>query len=675
MKRLMLHSPAMVLALALACTPTTEVEQEAPLAPMDLPEGCNPLTIHEDCLLPFPSDHFLVPDESMPSGQRVSYSKYAIPYDEGGRDLDATNWRAMDGFSLVPSILTEFEEKPAYEGLVHILEDYDLSLSAETSATLIINVETGAAVAHYVDIDSRVPDDEVPMLILHPVENLAPSTQYVVGLFGIKNEAGELVTGPEGFRRLRTGRTESDPDLAAKQDFYDKTLFPLFADHGVEKEKLQTAWSFTTGSETRATEDMFRMRALTMAWLENNSPEIEITSDNVTNREDRRTWRVIDGRIQIPLFLKSAGPGTELMRDEEGRVIQNGTDWVEFRAVVPFSVRDGFAPARLCAFGHGFFGRGRSVSGSGAALAADTLQAILIGIDWWGMSQADETSVFADITSTPYRVMRFTDRVHQAMMNWTVVRAAFLNEMTELDVFKRAANWGDEGVVANPDGDGDNAGQLLYSTDALHFFGISQGHILGGTLAAIEPSIERYVLNVGGGGFSHMMFRAAPFRLFSEVIETFLTDDAKKQRKLIATLMRLFDRIDSLVYAPYVLQNPLPDGVQNRKVLMQTGVGDDQVPNVASYHHARALGLELTNPSPAIPWGLEETSVMPLESGLTIFDFGVDTDFYRIANNPDQDNGVHNGVSGVPAALSQIDQFLKATGQVTHPCDGTCNPD
>tara|TARA_B100000683_G_scaffold103112_1_gene101792 strand:+ start:209 stop:2227 length:2019 start_codon:yes stop_codon:yes gene_type:complete len=658
----------------IACEPTEEEVLE-PLPPMNLPEGCNPLTLNEDCLLPYPSDHFLVPDASMPSGQRVSYSKYAIPYDEGGRDLDATNWREMDGFSLVPSILTEFEETPAYDGLVHILEDYELSLSAETSATLIINVETGATVAHYVDIDSRVPEDEVPMMILHPVENLDSATQYVVGLFGVKNEEGDLVEGPEGFKRLLSGRTESDPDLASKQKFYDDTLFPLFADHGVKKDDLQMAWSFTTGSETRATEDMFRMRTLTMEWLENNSPEIEITSDDVTNREERRTWRVIDGRIQIPLFLKSASPGTELMRNDDGQVIQNGTDWVEFRAVVPFSVRDGYAPARLCAFGHGFFGKGRSVSGTGSALAADTLQAILIGIDWWGMSNDDETSVFADITSYPYRVMRFTDRVHQAMMNWTVVRSAFLNEMTELDVFKRAANLGDEGVVANPDGDGDNGGQLLYNDDALYFFGISQGHILGGTLAAVEPGIERYVLNVGGGGFSHMMFRAAPFKLFSEVIETFLTDDARKQRKLIATLMRLFDRIDSLIYAPYVLQNPLTGGIQDRHILMQTGVGDDQVPNVASYHHARAIGLDVTTPSPVVPWGLQEASDMPLASGLTIYDFGVDIEFYRIANNPDQDNGVHNGVSGVPAALSQIDAFLQPTGQVTHPCNEACDPD
>ena len=43
----------------------------APHEPMALEEGCNPLLGGSDCFLPYPSDVFLVDDESMPSGQRL----------------------------------------------------------------------------------------------------------------------------------------------------------------------------------------------------------------------------------------------------------------------------------------------------------------------------------------------------------------------------------------------------------------------------------------------------------------------------------------------------------------------------------------------------------------------------------------------------------------------------
>ena len=172
--------------LSTGCPADPAEEVLPPLPPMDLPEGCNPLTVAEDYLLPFPSDYFLTRDTTYPSGQRVTFGNYAIPYDEGGRDMNPTNWRAMDGFHCYLQSWREFEETVADKGFVHILDDYDLSLSPNTSVSLIIDSETGEAMAHYVDIDSRVEEDVVPMLILHPAETLRPETTYIVALFNEK---------------------------------------------------------------------------------------------------------------------------------------------------------------------------------------------------------------------------------------------------------------------------------------------------------------------------------------------------------------------------------------------------------------------------------------------------------------------------------------------------------
>ena len=48
--------------LSTGCPADPAEEVLPPLPPMDLPEGCNPLTVDEDCLLPFPSDYFLTRD-------------------------------------------------------------------------------------------------------------------------------------------------------------------------------------------------------------------------------------------------------------------------------------------------------------------------------------------------------------------------------------------------------------------------------------------------------------------------------------------------------------------------------------------------------------------------------------------------------------------------------------
>ena len=68
--------------LLVGCPSDPGEEALPPLPPMDLPEGCNPLTVQEDCLLPFPSDYFLKDDSSMPSKKSVALTNYATPYDE-----------------------------------------------------------------------------------------------------------------------------------------------------------------------------------------------------------------------------------------------------------------------------------------------------------------------------------------------------------------------------------------------------------------------------------------------------------------------------------------------------------------------------------------------------------------------------------------------------------------
>ena len=52
--------------------------EEVSIEPLELPEGCQPLLAGLECGLPFPSDHFLVDDPTMPNGKRIAMQASAI---------------------------------------------------------------------------------------------------------------------------------------------------------------------------------------------------------------------------------------------------------------------------------------------------------------------------------------------------------------------------------------------------------------------------------------------------------------------------------------------------------------------------------------------------------------------------------------------------------------------
>ena len=50
------------------------------------------------------------------------------------------------------------------------------------------------------------------------------------------------------------------------------------------------------------------------------------------------------------------------------------------------------------------------------------------------------------------------------------------------------------------------------------------GHILGGTMTALNADVRRTALQVGGAGFSTMMFRARPFTRFLFLMDYSMPD-------------------------------------------------------------------------------------------------------------------------------------------------------
>ncbi len=643
--------------------------------PLALPTGCNPLMGGTDCFLPYPSDVFLVDDSSLPSGKRVEHRGASKLTTADGETADVGDWRPLDGFSKNPTIMFTLGVETSPVGLIRL--DDPLGGSQLTEATtLLIEAETGQAIAHFVDVDPRADDPERVPLLIRPMEPMKARTRYIVAVQGLTNPQGETIIAPEGFRRLRDQESLGAAEWASLEGHYETSIFPVLDRFGLTRSQLQLAWDFTTGSEEALTDDMFAIRDLALAWTEANDPVVEIR-DVIERDEDGRAWRIVRGSIEGPLYMEADTQGAAIHRDETGSPSQNGLVSFRFIAVVPRSLITRYEPGRLVHFGHGFFGSPAEVEGGGARGIAESTESVFLAIRWQGMAELDAAVMVADMADFPPQILRFGDRVHQAMANWIVTSDAVENVLHQLPAFQRPTDPGALGLVTD-DGGNSNAGQPLFDPGFQGFVGISQGHILGGVLAALNPAMTRMVLNVGGAAFTHMMSRAGPFNSYLAIIETVVQPDPFERQKLLTTMARVFDRFDPATYAPYVLDNKLPGSPEDKRVLLQIGHADAQVPDFASYLHARLLGVPLTEPTPMTPWGLDTVSLPAAGSGMTLFHFpDVDDAFRQRAEPTAQGNKVHEAIRRLEPAKRQIDAFLRpgAESQIIHPCDGPCDPE
>lgn len=610
-----------------------------------VPQGCQPLATEISCALPFPSAFFEQPDPSRRTGVRVSFTGASVPVTEEGTPLDVLALFATDGASRQPSIVAALPDDLAGDGLPGLLDDPGGS-TAERSSTVILRADTGERIAHYVDVD---PDADAGrgLLILRPLQALPPRTHFVVAVRGVRSTTGRLARTPEGFRRLRDGEPLDDGALAAQAARFERDVFAPLAAARIDRLPLQLAWDFHTGSAEAPIADMLRVRELTLAWLADHTPVVTVTEVTEAANDDAR---VVHGTITGPSFLDGAAPGAMLHRGADGAVTQHEEAAFAFRVDVPASVLAQSTPSRALVFGHGFFGSMEETGGVEARKLAQALRVTTFATNWLGMTAADLDAVVPALAHAPAHAGDFSDRVHQAVANFLVLSAAIKGPLASLPALRR------------------DAGSAVYDPAHLYYFGASQGHILGSISSALDPSIERAVLNVGGAAFTHMMPRARPFGAFRALLSSTVHDPVLSEL-MVAMLAAPLDRIDPASYAHLLIGAALP-GSPDRQVLMQLGLGDAEVPSAGGFFHARSLGLTQTGPPVAGAWGIA-AGVAAARSAVTIFDFGIDIEPGR-QPVPLAENDVHLNLRIAPAALRQMDAFLEPGGVIVHPCESAC---
>lgn len=618
--------------------------------PIEVPDGCQPLLAGHDCLAPYPSDFFRVEDSSTSTGYRIEPLAAASLVSTQGENANVHRRVITDGYSAIPTIVAVLPDEVSPTGLANLVGGIEQSLAAD-SRTLLVS-EDGQLIPHYVDLDPRAIAPERQAIVIHPTIRLAHETRYVVALRSIERPDGELAAAAEGFRRLRQGN--ADGDVAPLADHYESNIFPLIEAQGWQRDELQLAWDFTVGSHDAAVRDMLRVRELTLAWLQDNEPTITI--EEVVDAPESNVFRRVHGTMTGPLFLEADEPGAALARASDGSVEQNGTATFEFTLQIPTSVAARIEPGLALVYGHGFFGSQNEIESNAARTIAEELGAVTFAIDWLGMSTDDLASVLLDLSGVPAEAIDFADRVHQGMANWIVFGRAVAGLLDQQADLQR------------------EGGEPLFDSSMIGYLGISQGHILGGTMTALNPYLERLCLQVGGAGFTHMMFRARPFDAFLLIIDGVI-DDPLHQQLFVASLQSPFDTFDPASYGRYLIAEPLPGTPADRRVLMQMGLGDVAVPNLGTTLHARILDVPVLEPAPVSLFGLGTVQPPTDQSALAVWDFGIDVAAtYAEATPPVEENAVHEGLRVEPTALEQLDIFM-TTGTIEHTCSGPCDPE
>lgn len=629
---------AVAAAAGLACGRTPHV-----------PTGPNPLGDPSVPLWPFPSSYFLVEDRTSTTGVRVSLLKSVLPKSDPGVPLDPTPYNRFDGFSPATSIFLYFRSGVDLTGVANV-RDFGPSLLAE-SPIQILNYGTGERVMFFAEMDANAGPGDPQALILRPQQHLAPASRYVVALRNmLVDPAGRPLESPAAFAQVRDGKATGESPLANLRDRYED-VFRFLGRSGIARSELVLAFDFITASDAPTTGRLVAMRDRA---FEAAPGTFRVTS-SVDSPGDPNLLRKIKGTFDAPSFLDRDDVKGVLRLDARGDPVLGGNAAFPFVAHIPQCAATSPRPLPVMLYGHGLFGSADGEMSSSYHLSIiQRFCVVEIGTNWIGLSEDDRiTNVVQEVLVDFNRFNLVTDRLQQAQVNWNVLQRLIRTRLK--DAPEMALN-----------------GKPVIDGSEMYYFGISNGAIQGSAFMALNPDIERGVLNVGGSTWSLMVHRSSNFAPISIVFDIYYPRKIDQQL-LIGLSQAQWDYVDPATYGPHLLGDPLP-GVAKKRILYQEAIGDAQVPNLATRIMVRAMGIPGLAPGVHAVPGVEEKTG-PLDSGYVQYD--VHPSPQPPENNvpPPTDNPAHGAVRKLEACLRQIEAFLKPDGRVIQTCSGPCDPE
>ncbi len=438
------------------------------------------------------------------------------------------------------------------------------------------------------------------------------------------------------------------------QDRFDAEIFAPLTEHGVERDALQLAWDFTTGTQENAAGPLLKLRDAMLEQIGEEGPGYTITNVEETP-EHPWTDRIITGIAHVPSFLL---PPTELgLRrvrwGEDGAPVFEGTEDIEFLYYVPKSVVEAGEPGGLMQYGHGFLGRRGEANNGWIREMGNRFGFSHIAVNMQGMDQTDTAYWGANLNNDPASFPWVTEKAMQGI----------LNQMAVVRMMKGRFLLDEDPRLTLDDG------QPLYDPERVYYYGNSQGGTIGSIVMATTPDMPRGVLGVPGCCYPILVHRSTVFDAFLGLLRGAVPDltDLSVFLSLIGgTGMRY---IDPLSYAPQIIGEPFP-GTIRHEVLLHVAKEDAQVHNEVSYMLGRAIGVPLATPALRTVFGLDERPYPFEGSALVEYDFSVPEDVTPL-DPPLDENDTHGSLRKQREGQQQMMHFLE-TGEMIDTCGGPC---
>lgn len=522
--------------------------------------ACNPLGV-ENCLLPYPSSHYLKRDKTTKTGYRVHVPELAMPLAN-----DPARINQLDGWGLTSTLLAEFpgEVDPA---LIPAFTDAETSLLPD-SRFLLYNIDAASPeFGHQHAVLVRaVSNGTHTGVSLVPAEALEPGTRYLVALRDLRTPEGERVPTSYTFTALRDGygwQTQVGPAVPAYE-----AMFDFLAARGVARGSIDLLWDFHTASSESLT-----------------GPLLWMVDEAVRRfKPEQATWEVIErleGRgalynctLRGPNFV---GFDKRFVLDARGYPTYLNDSYFRFTVFVPDSALDrDDGPAPVVLFGHGMGGNAEAAR----SWFLDHYGFVGVAVDWVGLQMLDYVD-FATValTGPVTHLPMITDRLMQSVVNATMVSLLVPQIGTMLDK---------------------EFGRPILDPQRHYYFGESLGGIMGSMVMAVHPTIPAGALLVPGGGLIHLIQETEFFNMdlggmtFKDVVDSVFADPIEQQ--LIFGMMQSgWDRVDPASFARHWSREPLGNR-QPRHILMQEGMVDKVVPNFTTHFLLSASGLPLLKP-------------------------------------------------------------------------------
>jgi hypothetical protein len=610
-------------------------------------DECNPLG-GTNCMTPWPSAIYQIEDAASPTGFRNAVPLGAWPSNRGGVFVDPEPvFNQRTGVNPASPILTAFETGVDGSNLVYH-DDFPASVTA-ASPTVLIDAATGELVEHFAELDSRAADTPASQaLFIRPARLLDFGTRYIVAIKKtLKAPGGGDLPIPPGFQAILDGGG-GHPLLDRVRDRYPDIFASLEA-HGIAQGELVVAWDFVTADKADVQRDLIAARDRALEAIgDGSSLDFAVESDEPDS--DPLIARRIEGTFTSPLLLSQDGRSTtetRIVRDAGGLPMVVGTYQARFTAIVPECALTAEEPVPMMIYGHGLLGSHEQAASGGVKALVGRQCMVAYGTDFRGFSELDLQNVALTLNDLNTGDRFFPVQIQGLIDHIALTRVAQGPMAETLFVGDKG-----EGPVT------------LVDPAQVHYYGISQGGIMGGLVMAYEPAIARGVLQVGAINYSLLLERSRDWPTYRDIMIGAYADPLDVA--LLLNIMQEQWDTDPANIASDLLTGGIP-GTPPKQILMQIAVADDEVANAASEYQARSMEMETLGPSVYEPYGVPEAAG-PLSSGLAIYDFDLGDSIPR-GNQAPPDNEVHGRLRFHQAAIDQIGTFL-FTGEIQSFCSG-----